>query len=234
LRRDEMIPLFRSMRTTTLYFAVAIGSGCATADDYDGDSRIPAVSTGRVTGSVELSFGRRPVANKSGVVIVLQGVPGKRPDATAEVIEIRQIDKQFVPEVAVVLKGTTVTFPNDDRIDHNVYSDSRAARFNLGLYKAGTAKEVTLRRTGTVEIYCNVHSDMAARLLVVDTPYYAMTDAKGRFSIAGVPPGTYRYRAWQPWGAEKRGRVTVRAGESAELSLRMTRDKKPGGPYGPF
>ena len=221
--------LLSSIRIVSLTLALVGSLSCAAGYSASSTSA-PEARTGWLEGKVQLKRGKFDLSDSSGVVIVIEDVKGERaPDATADVLEIRQRDKQFEPDVAVVLKGSTVTFPNDDRIDHNVYSNSRTAHFDLGLYKAGTTKEVTVRRTGTVDIFCNVHPDMAAKILVVDTRYHAMTERDGKFSIAGIPPGTYSYWAWQPWGPDLHGRVTIRAGESTPLSLQMQRKKKPRG-----
>ena len=81
--------------------------------------------------------------------------------------------------------------PTDDKIFHNVFSLSRTARFDLGLYKSGESKAVKMKRVGEVDVYCNIHPEMVSKILVLDTRYYAVTDRNGRFSIDGVPPGEY-------------------------------------------
>jgi hypothetical protein len=134
-----------------------------------------------------------------------------------------------------------VTFPNHDKIFHNVFSLSPTARFDLGLYKEGTAKSVEMKRAGEVDVYCNIHPEMAAKIKVLDTPYYAVTAPDGAFRIDGVPAGTYDVEAWYAHGDAWKGKVTVDEGGVAkvdpavvekEVSVKHTR--KDGTPYGRY
>ena len=118
----------------------------------------------------------------------------------------------------MVETGTTVEFPNDDRIFHNVFSLSQAAKFDLGLYKSGASKRVTFGAPGVVDVYCNIHPDMAATIKVVDSHHFAVTDADGRFRIEGVPAGTHRYVAWLRQGDEVRGAGDRTAGRARAAS----------------
>jgi len=177
--------------------------------------------------------------SRAGVLVYLEGVPGT-PTPPKDHPQIRQHDKQFAPELTVVVKGTTVDFPNEDKIAHNVFSVSRPARFDLGLYKSGTAKSVELKRAGTVDVYCNIHPDMIAHVKVLDNAYYAKTGAGGTFRIENVPPGEYPIVAWLPNG-EARGRVKIAADAAAEVSLdvteverRETHTRKDGTQYGRY
>lgn len=170
---------------------------------------------------------RRPRRTHDEVVVYLENAPGELPDTTNVVHEIRQIDQEFVPRVSVVGVGTTLSFPNDDRIFHNVWSASKAGRFDLGLYKSGTTKTHVSKREGVIEVFCNIHPHMEAKILIVDTPHYAMTDAQGRTRLGGVPPGTYRWVAWQAWGEHKKGKVTIPSGGTAELALELETERPP-------
>src|SRR5690606_20250212 len=174
------------------------------------------------------------------VVVYLEGVRGYsvRPGKTHE---IRQRNQQFTPSVSVVTKGTRVAFPNDDRIFHNVFSTSRPARFDLGLYQSGTSKSVEFRRKGVVDVFCNIHPNMIARVLVVDTPFYDETDARGRFQIPGIPPGTYTAVIWQAYGPEVRRTITIEPGKVATLEAEVEEGERPrqhrrkdGTPYGRY
>ena len=194
---------------------------------------------GSVEGSVSVLAKRSLKKDRSGVVIYLEGVPGvprKRKNAT-----IRQREKQFEPQLTVVVKGTTVDFPNEDKVFHNVFSVSRPARFDLGLYKSGTMKSVEMKRAGTIDVYCNIHPDMVAKVKVLDNAFYAITDKAGAFVIDGVPPGEYPIVAWLPSGDEVKAKVIVKAGEAAAVELRVsevakqaTHTRKDGTPYGRY
>ena len=104
--------------------------------------------------------------------------------------------RRFVPMVSVVQTGAAVTFPNKDNIEHDVYSFSPAKRFELHLYHGIPAKPVVFDQPGLVVMGCNIHDQMIAYLLVVDTPWFAKTDAHGQAAIENVPGGAYRLTVW--------------------------------------
>ena len=110
---------------------------------------------------------------------------------------IDQRASQFVPRVTVVTVGTPVVFPNSDNVRHQVYSFSPAKRFELPLYAGKPAAPVVFATPGVVELGCNIHDWMLAYVVVVDTPYHAITDARGQARIQ-APAGTYTLRVWHP------------------------------------
>ena len=109
---------------------------------------------------------------------------------------IDQINKMFVPAVSVVQTGTRITFPNKDNIRHQVYSFSKAKKFEIKLYADTPAKPVLFDNPGYVVMGCNIHDNMIAHMLVVDTPYFALSDKRGVAQIVDVPPGDYSLIAW--------------------------------------
>ncbi|MBI2535750.1 MAG: hypothetical protein HYW06_02000 [Gemmatimonadetes bacterium] len=111
-------------------------------------------------------------------------------------------DKEFKPGVVVVTAGSTVNFPNSDPFDHNVFSLSQEGPFDLGLYGRGIAKSAQFTRPGIIRVYCNVHAQMSAFVVVRDSPVYAQPSGDGSFSIGPVPPGTYTLRAWHERAVE--------------------------------
>ena len=154
-----------------------------------------------------------------GAVVYLSGNATALPLPSASV---DQRDKTFTPHVSVVTRGTTVRFPNDDTVFHNVFAYFQAKKFDLGMYPRGTSKKVTFDKTGLVIILCNVHSYMSAYIMVVDTPYYAVSDDTGHFRLPNVPPGTYTVHGWHESGATLTQTVTV-GSEPQALTLALTR-----------
>jgi plastocyanin len=130
------------------------------------------------------------------VVYIKGPVPGAKPVRPME--EIHQKNATFVPHILPVMVGTEVEFPNDDNIFHNVFSKSDAAKFDLGLYKKGDPpSRVPFTNVGEVDVFCSIHARMSCIILVLENPYFAVTDARGRYTITNVPPGTYTLVAWQ-------------------------------------
>jgi plastocyanin len=109
---------------------------------------------------------------------------------------IDQVNKMFVPAVSVVQTGTRITFPNKDNIRHQVYSFSKAKKFEIKLYADTPAKPVLFDQPGYVVMGCNIHDNMIAHMLVVDTPYFGLSDKRGVAQIVDVPPGDYSLIAW--------------------------------------
>ena len=130
-----------------------------------------------------------------------------------------QRNETFVPHVLAITTGTTVDFPNSDKFYHNVFSLSKAATFDLGRYAAGRSRTVRFDRPGIVRVFCDIHSHMNAFILVFSHPFFAMTDADGRYRIENVPPGTYSVIAWNEGTSSEPRPVTVPDGGIAELGL---------------
>jgi plastocyanin len=169
--------------------------------------------TGVIRGRVEVPSGE-PVAYVYVENIFEPAVHHK------EVIQQRQ--KQFVPRWAVVQRGTTIEFPNNDNIYHNVFSLSSGNSFDLGLYNsASDAKSQTFNEPGAVDIYCNIHPQMVASTLVVPNRYFAKVKSDGTYELAGVPSGKRKVVAWAPGSHLTSQWVQVDVGGSAELNLKL-------------
>jgi len=126
---------------------------------------------------------------------------------------------EFHPQVLPIMAGTTVDFPNRDPLYHNVFSYSSTKEFDLGRYPTNDSKSVTFEKTGIVRVYCDIHSEMSAIILVLPHPYFAVPDDEGNFVLRDVPPGKYTLVIWH--GREETGRrtVVVRAGEKTEFNV---------------
>ncbi len=156
-------------------------------------------------------FGGRPLRN---AVIWLDGpnLPAGRPRAR---VVLDQRNLAFSPHVLAVRVGTRVDFPNDDRVFHNVFSFRDGKVFNLGLYPVGTSRPVTFDHAGLSRIFCNIHPNMAAYVMAVDTPYFAVSDQNGAFAVPEVASRSYTYHAWRPGGTEIGGSWSPSAGPLA-------------------
>jgi plastocyanin len=130
-----------------------------------------------------------------------------------------QRSETFVPHVLAVMAGTVVDFPNSDKIFHNVFSLSKARRFDLGRYAVGRSKSVRFDHPGVVRVFCDIHSHMNAYVLVFSHPFFDVTDTEGRFRIANVPAGTYTVVAWYEGEARTSRPVSVPARAVADLDL---------------
>jgi plastocyanin len=159
----------------------------------------PVAST--VRGRIELVNSklkpRDGLVDASGVALWLTPLDGAPPRGPAKPrASINQRNKRFTPHVVVVETGSLVDFPNSDPFFHNVFSVFNGKRFDLGLYASGETRPVNFNRPGISYIFCNIHPQMSAVVLALDSPYYAITDRAGNFTIAGVPEGRYRLQLW--------------------------------------
>jgi plastocyanin len=169
-----------------------------------------AIVRGRVElPHVPVAAERRPAAGDLGegpvrglteprrAVVYFEAAPkGAFEDRDGGRVSMDQRSETFVPHLLAVMAGTTVDFPNNDRTYHNVFSLSKARRFDLGRYAAGRSKSIRFDRPGIVRVFCEIHSHMNAFILVFTHRFFSVSDADGRYQIDGVPPGTYTLIAW--------------------------------------
>jgi len=140
-------------------------------------------------------------ADESQVVVWLTPLDAPAPKGTAgtadgKVPQLVQRNKSFEPHLIVVQVGSLIQFPNKDPFFHNIFSMYDGKRFDLGLYEAGTSRSVRFDRPGVSFLFCNIHAEMSAVVIVVDTPYFAMSDRNGHLMIPHVPDGRYQMHVW--------------------------------------
>jgi plastocyanin len=170
---------------------------------------VPDVAgAGPVTGSVR-TLTRSGTPPSSAIVYAepLDAAPARKPGSFA----LTQKEKTFRPHILAVPIGSTVEFPNEDTIFHNVFSLSGPQPFDLGLYRAGASRSKAFAQAGEYRVFCNIHPQMTALILVVPTPYVARPTPDGRF-VLDLPPGRYRLTAVSQRGAPVSGEVVATAG----------------------
>ncbi len=148
-------------------------------------------------------------------------------EAPSEPFEIVTVRKEFVPRSLSVPVGSTVRFPNQDVILHNVFSVSGMNRFDLGLYRRGDGKTATFERPGVVRVFCNVHHSMVAYVLVVDTPFSTSPDFNGQFSLEGLPDGPGTLHVWHERSRPYSRELTLPLSEPFEVKLEVSKPRVP-------
>lgn len=222
--------------------AAADGAPPRAAAENGASAKAPAsTELGTIAGSVTVLLGGEKKRDRSNVVVYLENGPKAPPESASLVQRVFQKDQQFRPQVVVAPLGSSLEFPNEDKIFHNVFSLSKAARFDLGLYKSGESKLVKTKKVGVIDVFCNIHPQMFAKILVVDTKHYAITEADGRFTIPAVPVGTYQLVAWQAKGEKSTAQVSVTRGRKSDVSIQLVEStererhrRKDGTPYGRY
>ena len=191
LRRPDERPRGRAL----VLLAIVLATVCATQAGAAVERQVRGV----------VLAGGRPAAN---VVVWFESPHAQRP-SDAEPVVLDQRNLRFSPQVVAVRVGTAVVFPNNDRVFHNVFSFHHGKVFDLGLYPVGDSKVVRFDKPGLSRIFCNIHPNMAAYVVAVDSPYFAVTDAEGEFVVTSVPAGRYRYHAWRAGASELSGEWAV-------------------------
>jgi len=135
--------------------------------------------------------------------------------------QIRQEHEAFVPRVVAVTRGSVVDFPNGDPFFHNVFSLSAASTFDLGRYPDTHSRSRQFTKAGLVKVYCHIHSQMSASILVLDHPYFAMPDDAGGFVLPDVPEGEYSLVAWHERVGQQISKVIVQAGQASTVEIKL-------------
>ncbi len=217
-------------------FALAVASGLVIASALP--ARVTAAAVGRVEGHVHLvTSSTRRLASAGAYPSRVVGLAADRrtseianvvvfvkakPTASAPMrAAITQQDEEFVPHMVAVTAGSTVDFPNEDVVFHNVFSLSRVGEFDLGRYPKGRSKARVFDRAGLVKVFCHLHSQMSAMIRVFDHPYFTIPSADGDFAIPDVPAGDYDIVAWHERVGEVTLHATISAGRPATLTFSL-------------
>ena len=190
-------------------------------------------AAGKISGTVNTKGLRTP----ANVLVYLSEAPPVSGDLSRVKFVMDQRNLEFIPHVLPVLVGSAVEFPNNDKVEHNIFSMSRTKQFNLGSYKAGESKTVVFDKPGIVELRCDVHAEMAAYILVIKNPYFAVTDEQGRFEIPdssylnqigltgikNLSPGEYFVKTWHEKLKTQSEAVVVPENGDVTIQLDLTR-----------
>ena len=203
---------------------------------------IPAAFAASVDGRVSFATkrGQNPVVNET--LIRLEPASTRQVRRAPGTFQMFTRGKMLLPHVLVIPVGSTVEFPNDDPISHNLFSLASSNAFDLGLYRRGAGKSHRFDTPGVVSVYCNVHPSMSAVIHVMNTPYYAFADKSGAYHLPDVPSGKYRLIAWNEQGGQTELPLEVSASGATvppiTIDSRSYRDaghsNKMGKPYGPM
>jgi plastocyanin len=190
-----------------LVFAALLLSTPAFADD-----------TGSVSGTVTVT--RPDEVEASPVLVYVVGFTDAAPATTPT---MTQKGKRFHPDLLAITAGQTVSFPNGDPFLHNVFSPTASRRFDLGSYRKGKTKTRKFPTPGVVDVFCNIHPEMSATIVVLPNRAFTFADADGKFSIASLPTGTWRIYAYSRRAtAPVHTDVTITAGGTATVDLDLT------------
>ena len=164
---------------------------------------LASAQSAELKGKVRITRNGHPTKDASKLVIWLTPIGNVPPIATpmqkeSEIPQLVQKDKAFHPSLLVIPAGGKVEFPNHDPFFHNVFSLFDGKRFDLGLYESGTTRFVEFDKPGISFIFCNIHAQMSAVIVALDTPYYAVSNVRGDITISGVEPGRYRLHLFHP------------------------------------
>lgn len=203
------MPILKRSLLSLIFVCVLVASAtCSQAADIKGKVAVQ---------------GLRSAAN---IAVYVDTIPGKTFPPPAQHLTMDQVHLAFAPHVMIVLKGSTVDFKNEDPVGHNVYwpaiSRNRKLAHNMGTWPQGQSKPFTFNDLGNVPLLCNVHPEMSGYIIVVPTPYFALTEKDGTYDIKNVPAGQYTLKTWSEEGKPLTQAVTVGA-SGANVNLTVKR-----------
>ncbi len=164
-------------------------------------SQVAGVGGATLSGKITLLLPPRVKIDPGGSVVWIPGLTVNAQAAAANSVTSK--DKRFDPRILAVPAGTKVKFPNVDSIYHNAFSLSPGNTFDMGLYRKGASRDVVMKNPGIVRVYCNIHPDMAASVVVVDGNAFSIVQADGSYRIEGIPPGRHEVHIWSDVAGEQ-------------------------------
>lgn len=182
-----------------------------------------------IAGRIELvnAKGNQAPGVHQTVVYFTPRAPVEPAEPAAEPFEVATVRKDFQPHVLAVPLGSTVSFPNEDQILHNVFSVSGGNRFDLGLYRGGESKATTFEEPGVVQVFCNVHHSMGAYVVVLETPFFTSPETNGEFRLADAPAGPGTLTVWHEQAETVTRELDLPMGEPLAIRLEISRKRVP-------
>ncbi len=172
-----------------------------------------------VLGSATLSGKVTASADAPLYVFIEHAETPAAPKTTA--VSMAQKDTDFSPKTLIAFVGQKIDFPNQDAFYHNVFSTTAGNAFDLGLYRGGLSKSATMKAAGEVDVYCNIHPKMAAKILVLQNDFYAAVAADGTYKIAAVPDGHYSLVAWSAAHEPQKKEIDVKGGKAVTTDFSL-------------
>jgi len=178
-----------------------------------------------LAGDIKGKVSVQGIKSAANIAVYVDAIPDKKFDPPTQHVVVDQKKMEFIPRVVVVLQGTTVDFTNSDPVGHNVYwpsiSGNKKLTHNLGTWPKGEKKSFQFNDLGVASLLCNVHPEMSGYVVVVATPYSAVTDKDGNYEIKNVPAGKYTLKTWSEDGKPTSQAVEVTAtGASADITVK--------------
>ena len=184
------------------------------------------LATSGFAGEIKGKVTAQGIRSPENIAVYVDAIPGKTFPAPTQAAVEDQKHMTFIPHVLVVLKGTSVEFLNSDPVGHNVYwpsvSGNKKLAHNMGTWPQGQKKAFTFNDLGVASLLCNVHPEMSGYVVVVATPYFAVTDKEGNFEIKDIADGSYTVKTWSEEGKPATQSVSV-SGGAATANLTVTR-----------
>ncbi len=226
MRRGLIVPVLACLAAATALAATPYARADFKAGNVRGHVQQPAATPRDAHRPSVTGLGQTAHApiDRSHAVVYIDAAPRQAFDALpAGRVRLDQRNQTFEPHLLAITIGTTVDFPNDDPIFHNVMSLARGNAFDLGRYPRGRSRSVRFDTPGIVPVVCDIHAHMSAYILVFSHPFFAITDDEGRFAIPNIPAGTYTLKVWSELGSADAKRITIADGTTLDVDFEVSK-----------